>query len=869
MGIELAPYFQFLTVQIESRGGKNIWFDLDEGLSIIYGLNGTGKTTIVNGINRLFRSTEEQSREQISNQKYPPGKSRGYFGFSIPLALCEFAHDAFSEFEESNPDLRTYPREFHDFEKYGLNLDSAQLDKKKSITRFKSWYLDEWLDKNKSIPEMNSLSNELDDGERDAIIDYLVRAPGLVLNQAIEQQGHALSNPFDTHQKFISHLRRAIVARFTDWEFSKPNAEHANELGMKYGVEFNFDDDTFADRGFGDCTGDLLLELYLYSLVEKFHNVVSERIDDCEWFSEDEVFEHLLGNGLTVYDCIEDLDGIASVIFSTIKHSLASPVFWFEPSNRRGINHRFGLSMNLSVGKLTNPSVVELKELIEEIPKVVESKIQSPHKWALIYALKESELFDTASISGFDGFGSDWPFLNLDVVSEIGDFPESPLKVVNIGQSIDFDSVAQKTLMNLVRGEGTEASFSMNGLFGEGIIEIPNIEIVNDYMDRISAILQRLDIGLKRCKFQYSESLPDWVAGNAASFVFVTVSTSVGTEEYDIPFSRLSSAQQYWVQAAFWLMSVETSDGVCVVTADEPESGLHERAVIQVFNELSKTRSSCVITSHSSRALRLPNARLLHLERVKSGELVLGRPWLGEDIAAAAERLGTTTFDLFALKRALVIVEGSHDVEVIKGLASLHMDGILLDQILIVPARGVKNVATVADSVVITEFTSLHILAITDNGRAELLGAVIAKANEALSFGATAAQAIITSGLRDIDNNATFEERVMQDLIERAIHRGMLHRLHIYALPVEDIVDLLPEKAFGLETTWKELRDEHRRFPVRMSFKDWLRAEKNVSVSVKSIKRAFDSIDSLNEPLSRILHELDVVASLSPLEGSF
>ena len=109
----------------------------------------------------------------------------------------------------------------------------------------------------------------------------------------------------------------------------------------------------------------------------------------------------------------------------------------------------------------------------------------------------------------------------------------------------------------------------------------------------------------------------------------------------------------------------------------------------------------------------------------------------------------------------------------------------------------------------------------------------------------------------------------MQDLIERAIHRGMLHRLHIYALPVEDIVDLLPEKAFGLETTWKELRDEHRSFPVRMSFKDWLREEKKVSVSVRSIKRAFDSIDNLNEPLSRILHELEIVTSLSPLEGNF
>ena len=74
MGIELAPFFQFLTVQIEARGGQNIWFDLEDGLSIIYGLNGTGKTTIINGINRLFRGEEEKSREWMSNLEYHPGK---------------------------------------------------------------------------------------------------------------------------------------------------------------------------------------------------------------------------------------------------------------------------------------------------------------------------------------------------------------------------------------------------------------------------------------------------------------------------------------------------------------------------------------------------------------------------------------------------------------------------------------------------------------------------------------------------------------------------------------------------------------------------------------------------------------------------
>jgi len=198
----------------------------------------------------------------------------------------------------------------------------------------------------------------------------------------------------------------------------------------------------------------------------------------------------------------------------------------------------------------------------------------------------------------------------------------------------------------------------------------------------------------------------------------------------------------------------------------------------------------------------------------------------------------------------------------------LRVDGALLDQLLIVPARGVKNVATVADSVVITEFTSLHVLAITDNGRAAKLKDFISKANDALQSGALPGQAIAVSGIRDVDREATFEERVMHDLIERAIHRGMLHRLHIYALPAQDIVDLLPEKSFGLESTWDELREEHRSFPVRMSFKDWLRQEKGVSVSVKSVRKAFDSIDALSAPLQEILNELEIVSSLSPLEGN-
>ena len=503
MGIELAPFFQFLTVQIEARGGQNIWFDLEDGLSIIYGLNGTGKTTIINGINRLFRGEEEKSREWMSNLEYHPGKSRGYFGFPVSLFMCEFAYEVFGEFEKQYPKMTMQSGNFCNFEKFGINVVRTYQDKEESISQFKAWYLDYWLSKKKPIPDRNSIVTELNDvSNSDARLDFINSAVGVILDEAIEKQGHSLLNPFEAHNDFISSLRIAIGTKFTDWEFSKPNAKYANELGSKYGVEFNFDDDTFADRGFADSSSGDLLYLYLYLLIEKFHNAVTEPIDDCDWFSGDEVFEDLFGKGLTVNDCIKDVGVIAKVIFSTIKESLISPVFWFEPSKERSINRIFGLSLDLSVDKSANSSIVQFKKVLTEIQQVANSELESPHKSALTYALTESRLFEVIAMSDFDNFKSEWPYLNLAPQDGIGELSEFPLKVVNVAQTINFDFVAQKTLVNLLRVEGAEASFSMDGYYSEGVIDIPNIEIVNDYMDKISMFLQRLDIGVRRCKFE-------------------------------------------------------------------------------------------------------------------------------------------------------------------------------------------------------------------------------------------------------------------------------------------------------------------------------------------------------------------------------
>ena len=138
---------------------------------------------------------------------------------------------------------------------------------------------------------------------------------------------------------------------------------------------------------------------------------------------------------------------------------------------------------------------------------------------------------------------------------------------------------------------------------------------------------------------------------------------------------------------------------------------------------------------------------------------------------------------------------------------------------------------------------------------------------EALSQGKNSTQAVIAARISDLLSGATPEERFMLDLIERAIHRRIAHRLHIFSLSVPDIVDLLPEESFGLTKTWAVLRSEHRKSGSKDNFKAWLKSEYGTSISSKTVKRAFESLDAVDGELRRILEELEIVASLGPLEN--
>jgi len=261
-------------------------------------------------------------------------------------------------------------------------------------------------------------------------------------------------------------------------------------------------------------------------------------------------------------------------------------------------------------------------------------------------------------------------------------------------------------------------------------------------------------------------------------------------------------------------------------------------------------------------ALRTRNATLHHLEIDANRRRTVSEVAVGNDVLLAAERLGTTPYDLLSLKRMMVLVEGAHDEAVVGRLLSLSDNKILSDRVLIAAMRGVKNVVTAADSVLVTEFSELSLLVVVDNGRNDVFKPILSELRELDSAGASEKELKRILTVHRKGHDASFEERMLFDLLERAIHRGVLRRLDLFALSVGDVIELLPTVGFGSSLSWEELRKQYQRSGFRTDFKDWLRETQQIPVSVRTIEEAFDKSDSVHPELTRLLQEIELGCSI-------
>jgi energy-coupling factor transporter ATP-binding protein EcfA2 len=440
--------------------------------------------------------------------------------------------------------------------------------------------------------------------------------------------------------------------------------------------------------------------------------------------------------------------------------------------------------------------------------------------------------------------------------------PTIPFTIVNLDKEVDLDEIARRLTLLAVR----DATILIQpGEDDEPVIEMPNKGFVDEMIAEFTRIVRTLDLGLTEVFLDLDSSAEAILTRRAPQLRFAVENHP----HKRLGFSRLSFAQQRWVRIVLnILMRIHDPNNPVLFVSDEPEIGVHQGAARQVLEYLASMEVPTVISSHSALSFQVRGAKLLHLGATASGVRYISEPIFSENVAEVAEGLGVTPLDLLALKKLLVVGEGEHDVAVFEGLLGLDLTSKLSQRVLLTAARGAKNLLSTTETKIITDYTDLQVLHVADNVSSERVKVVADRLRSELLAGAPVNRALKESGLVELRQNATFEERVLYDLLERCAQRRLMDRFRVFGMSKRDIVEYLPAGAFGLDALWEELREEHAKVKSaggERDFKEWLRREKNASISARKIKTAFDQLDELHADLKSLLLEFEVLTAVSSL----
>lgn len=316
-----------------------------------------------------------------------------------------------------------------------------------------------------------------------------------------------------------------------------------------------------------------------------------------------------------------------------------------------------------------------------------------------------------------------------------------------------------------------------------------------------------------------------------------------------VGLGSLSAAQRRWAEvSAQWVLSGDVPEPGFqrdswprVLLVDEPELALHPVAVDHLADGLRmhlrslQPEASVIATTHSPGLLSIAD-RPLHFARDSDGASSIMSMRATTDLDLAVEELGIRRSDLLQRYRVFLVVEGAHDKAVLEELFGDEWEAI---RTRILVMRGAKHALSVAASEVLLEFTDAHVVLLLDNLDHQLL-TNLAQAR-ALGMDGSVRRAI-----RLLDGLTT--ERILtgEEVVAVSVAKASLNtrpdRVHVHGLPRGDIIEYLPESAFGLKGQWRSLRKDYADVvePGRewMSFKDWLRKARGASIGVGSIRDA-------------------------------
>lgn len=308
-----------------------------------------------------------------------------------------------------------------------------------------------------------------------------------------------------------------------------------------------------------------------------------------------------------------------------------------------------------------------------------------------------------------------------------------------------------------------------------------------------------------------------------------------------VALSDLSQAQGRWVDVAIRLALREGTHPT-ILFIDEPEAALHPRAERHLRSGLAalacKHHISTVVASHSAELLN-DDAFLLHHVRRTSAFTSVER--LQAVSIEALEDLGLDMSDLLQSYRVFLLVEGRHDVAVLRAFAGDALDEA---RTCLLPMRGIRELRAIAEARLLLDYTSASIAVAVDNAPGKVLIELWASAKALATAGE------VEEALRLIHESLHAGSGEMQRIREfcaRAIELGEWHRFAIYGLEERDIVEYVDHAVVVPGSkSWSNLRTQYKANSNGLvDFKAWLVTERGARFDDDTLQNAVATLDAV------------------------
>ncbi len=318
-----------------------------------------------------------------------------------------------------------------------------------------------------------------------------------------------------------------------------------------------------------------------------------------------------------------------------------------------------------------------------------------------------------------------------------------------------------------------------------------------------------------------------------------------------------------------------------LLVVDEPEMGLHRRAESRVTSGLLEISNligaKLVVATHSPvviRELLSEGIDVVTLTRGESGETKISS-LSGVDLEVLADVAGVDSSDMLQLARGFLLVEGEHDVQVLRSTVGSELDRVGVH---VFPMRGASGASQVVDSSILWRFSSTKMFVLLDSIENASVVDLWEEAKRLADLGSLDEALDLILSLHEHVQGATTEIKVIRDLMVVAIKSPDRRRLVFLGLRKRDILDyfevnsivctdLAPDWFRMLEDrSWKNMMKQWQREKamngVSAPFKTWLSTTfPGTDLSASNLSRVSGSWDFIPSDfqsiLSTILDQVD------------